>query len=189
MIVIAIILCVSVVSLPTMMHVIADVRTRTTMSSLSGLVQECRSFAIKHNRYVTVHFTTQSGQAVAYLQESTQTAALTSSMNGKQVFLGSGVTKYTTPAGLNAPGAMTGTQLWGSSYDDALNTNEITFNSRGLPCFYNTTNTPPTCDLNNGFVYYFTYQPPYGTNGWTALSISPAGRVKTWVWSGSKWGN
>lgn len=181
--VIAIIICISVVSLPTMLHVVADVRTRTTMSSLSGLVQECRSYAIKTNRIMTVHFTTKSGQTVAYIQDATESASLSSALNGKQLYLGHGVTKYTTPSG---PPALTGTVMWG---EGTPNTEDVSFNSRGLPCYYNTGSTPATCDLNNGFVYYFTYQPPFGANGWTALSISPAGRIKNWLWTGSNWGN
>jgi Tfp pilus assembly protein FimT len=181
--VISIIICISVVSLPTMLHVIADVRTRTAMSSLSGLVQEARSYAIKTNKIMTVHFTTKSGQAVAYIQDASQTASLGSAINGRQVYLGSGVTKYTTPSG---PTALTGTVMWG---EGTPNTNDVSFNSRGLPCYYNTGTTPATCELNNGFVYYFTYQPPYGANGWTALSVSPAGRIKNWLWNGTYWGN
>jgi Tfp pilus assembly protein FimT len=186
MIVIAIIICVSVVSLPTMLHVVADVRTRSTMASLSGIVQECRSYAIKTNKIMTVHFTTQGGQSVAYIQDAAApTASLANAEKGKVAYLGTGVTKVTTPTG---PSPLTATQMWQSS-TLTPNTNEISFNSRGLPCYYNTSNTPATCDLNLGFVYYFTYQPPYGANGWTALSVSPAGRIKNWMWSGSKWGN
>lgn len=186
MIVIAIIVCVSVVSLPTMFHVIADVRTRSTMASLSSIVQECRSYAIKTNKIMTVHFTIQNGQSVAYIQDAAAPASLANAEQRKVAFLGMGVTKATTPG----PPAMTALQMWQSS-TATINTNEISFNSRGLPCYYDATTTPPSCDpsLNYGFIYYFTYQPPYGANGWTGLSVSPAGRIKSWMWNGAKWSN
>jgi len=164
------------------------------MSSLSGLIQECRSLAIKTNKVMTVHFTVQSGQPVAYIEDANAPAALSSAQNNKVIFLGGGVTKYTAPAGSDAPPALTGSQLWGSNWSGTPNTTDVSFNSRGLPCVWN--DTTKACDVLDayqnsiaGFVYYFTYAPPYGANGWTGISVSPAGRVRGWFWNGTAWGN
>jgi hypothetical protein len=40
---------------------------------------------------------------------------------------------------------------------------------------------------SSGFLYYFKDMSQKGSKGWAALSISPAGRIKKWFWSGSNW--
>jgi hypothetical protein len=53
-----------------------------------------------------------------------------------------------------------------------------------LPCTYSGGNC-----TSAGFVYYFMDHRPMGRSGWAAVSISPAGRLKRWFWSGSTWVN
>jgi hypothetical protein len=36
-------------------------------------------------------------------------------------------------------------------------------------------------------VVYFTDTRTVGTPGWAAVTISPAGRVASWIWNGSSW--
>jgi Tfp pilus assembly protein FimT len=190
MIVVAVIMCICAVTIPSMLHSVAALRCRLTMSSLSGLIQQSRSYAIKRNKPVAVHFATVSGRSVAYIQDAAATASLANAIDSKKFYLGNGISQMDTPSGTNAPPQLTGEVLWGSG---TPSTGDIAFNSRGLPCFINTANTPPTCDMNDasgnapGYVLYFTYQPPFGQNGWSAISVSSAGRVKTWMASGAAW--
>jgi prepilin-type N-terminal cleavage/methylation domain-containing protein len=188
MIVVAIILCIVVVALPTMMHVIADVRTRSSMSNLGGVMQRGRSEAIRQNKTMTVHFGTTGPQVMAFAHAASD--PVTAPSKGDPVIaMGRGVQLFRTPpSGSGAPTELTGTLLWGSSTESAApdHAHDISFNSRGMPCLYDSTSG--ACDPK-GFVYYFTYQPPYGTNGWTAMSVSPAGRVKSWLWGGDIWRN
>jgi hypothetical protein len=39
----------------------------------------------------------------------------------------------------------------------------------------------------NSQVYYFYDNRPGSQQGWGAMSISPAGRLKKWYWTGSVW--
>lgn len=182
LVVLAIIFCVIAVSLPNSLHMVANFRARNSMSGLSGTIQRCRSIAISKNTTMTMHFGTTGGQPVAYVQDSSQAASLDSAL--AEMTIGNGVVRYATPSGAGAPSALTGTQLWGGLPDP--DTKEISFNSRGLPCFYDT--ATKNCGTD-AFVYYFTYNPPFGANGWAAVSVSRAGRVKTWLWDGSSWKN
>ena len=189
LIVVAMILCLTAVALPNLMHSVASLRCRLTMTSFSGLVQECRSYAIKTNKVVSVHFAKSGGETIAYIEDANLPAALGSAMDSKQMAIGQGVSMVTSPTGANAPPVLTGTVMWG---EGTPSSGDVSFNSRGLPCYWNTANTPPTCDLTDpsgdaGYVYYFTYQPPLGQNGWSALSVSPAGRIKVWTASGNSW--
>jgi Tfp pilus assembly protein FimT len=184
LVVLAIIFCVIAVALPNTLHMVANFRARNSMSGMSGTIQRCRSIAISKNTTMTMHFGTTGGQPVAYVQDASQEASLDSAL--AEDTIGNGVVRYATPTGASAPTALSSTQLWGSSLSDP-NTTEVSFNSRGLPCVYDIAGK--TCATEKGFVYYFTYQPPFGDNGWAAVSVSPAGRVKTWLWDGSSWIN
>jgi prepilin-type N-terminal cleavage/methylation domain-containing protein len=190
LIVLMVAMCVMAVATPTMLHIVADVRTRSTMSNLSGVVQRCRSEAIRQNKPMTVHFGVTGGEVSAFVHDAAD-AGTTPSVGDAQIVLGSGVQMFRTPpSGTGAPTELTGTLLWGTSAESAEpdHQHDVTFNSRGLPCYYDMSTTPATC-TSKGFVYYFTYQPPFGANGWTAISVSPAGRIKSWMWNGDAWNN
>jgi prepilin-type N-terminal cleavage/methylation domain-containing protein len=189
LIVIAMLLCLIAISLPSVMHSVAALRCRLTMTGLSGVVQQSRSYAIKNNKNMSVHFATSGGQTIAYLEDPSLPPALASAVESKEIALGQGVKLVAKPTGTNAPPELTGTFMWGE--DETPSTGDMSFNSRGLPCYWNTTTLK--CDAgtdasgNEGYVYYFTYQPPVGENGWSALSVSPAGRIKIWTASGNTW--
>jgi hypothetical protein len=40
---------------------------------------------------------------------------------------------------------------------------------------------------STGFIEYFKDNRIGGSGGWAAISITPAGRIKRWFWSGSAW--
>jgi hypothetical protein len=83
----------------------------------------------------------------------------------------------TTPTGPGAPDLIDTTALGYTAQ-----TGNISFNSRGLPCAYSS----GVC-TNYGFLYYFKDTSRMGAKGWAALSISPAGKIKKWFWSGTAW--
>jgi prepilin-type N-terminal cleavage/methylation domain-containing protein len=183
-IVCAIICCVSVIATPSMLQIVANVRTRSTMNNLSGIIQRCRSEAVRKNATWTVHFAISAGDVQVFDKDVNAGSTMASGDPG--TVLGNGVVMYRTlPSGGDVPTAFTASSLWGSSDTaPAPSSEDVSFNSRGMPCYY----SAGTC-LNKGFVYYFTYNPPFGSNGWAAMSVSPAGRVKAWIWDGHAWKN
>jgi prepilin-type N-terminal cleavage/methylation domain-containing protein len=182
LVVVMIILCITAVALPNTMHMVANYRARGTMGGMSGTIQECRSLAISKNQRIAMHFGLTGGETVAYLQYATEAPDYSKAL--KQMAAGGGVVMYRTlPGGAGAPSDLTASPLWTTTA--VSKSSDISFNSRGLPCW----DDSGVCSTGYGFLYYFTYQPPFGSNGWTAISVSPAGRIKTWLWDGSKWIN
>ncbi len=178
MVVLAIVLCISAYAIPNFMMAIANLRLRSGMSSLSSLFQNCRMMSIKQNTMYTVHFTTMAAGPVAYIQDASQTAAYSNS--AQQAQLGAPVTMDQNPSGTGAPTQMDSTLLG----FDPLKT-DPTFNARGIPCPYSS----GSCPAPKGFVFYFRGRRPLADDAWGAVSISPAGHVKTWFWNGSAWSN
>ena len=149
------------------------------MTSLGGVLQNCRMLAVKQNRTMSTHFqSTAYGSLtglIAYVKLATDTSAETTA--DSQVQLEEPVTRVITPSGPGAPAAMDITTLGFTPQ-----TGDPSFNTTGLPCSY----SGGAC-TNYGFIYYFHDSRPQAQMGWAALSISPAGRLKKWYWNGSSW--
>ncbi len=176
LVVLSILLIVGALAVPNFLNIIANSRLRSGMGSLSGLLQDCRMTAVKKNRIMSTHFSVMAHGPVAFVKLATDASGITSS--DPQVQLGAPVTKVTSPTGTGAPTALTSATLGFTPQTD-----DPSFNPRGLPCNWN----GAACAGNVGFVYYFTDTRPLNKNGWAAVSVSPAGRVKTWFWNGSAW--
>jgi Tfp pilus assembly protein FimT len=173
MIVIGIIMVVAAMAMPKLMTTIADVRLRGAINSASGIIQQARMLSIKDNLMQKVSYSNTTGGGFVYVKKTSDTSALNSM--DPQVQMGSAVVAYNTPTGIPALAA---TDL---SYTPVVVTS-VMFNSRGLPC-------SSTTVCGSGMVIYFTDSRRVGSPGWGAVSVSPAGRVKTWMWSGGRWGD
>ena len=56
---------------------------------------------------------------------------------------------------------------------------QIYFNARGLPC---SMGVGGVC-TPGGFVFYFQDQRPLGTNGYGAVAVTPAGRIRVYSYN------
>jgi len=176
LVVVSITMVISIIAIPNMMTVISDARLLGGGTNLSGLLQNSRTLAIGQNTTMTTHFTILGNGPVAYVKPADDTSPL--DHLDPQVQLGAPLIKVTTPTGSGAPAPLTTAQLGFNAV-----TTDPSFNSRGLPCAY----WAGVCSTT-GFVFYFRDNRSMGKSGWIAVSISPAGRIKRWIYSGSSWG-
>ena len=176
LVVVAILLVIAAMATPAFMNIIATTRLRASVGGLSGLLQNCRMVAVKTNRTMTVHFTAIAAGPVAYIKPAGDLSPI--SADDPQVQFGAPISKVTVPSGTGAPSELDPAVLGFTPI-----TPDPAFNARGLPCNYSST----ACTGNVGFAYYFRDSRTMNSNGWAALSITPAGRVKTWYWNGFQW--
>ena len=177
LIVMTLLLVIGAIAIPNMVTVISNARLRGGGTSLAGLLQNSRMLAVKENKTKTTHFTVLGNGPVAYVKNPTDASAI--SRTDPQAQLGAPLTRFVTPTGSGAPPALDSTTLGFTPVTD-----DPSFNSRGLPCLY----ASGIC-TNTGFIFYFKDTRPYGASGWIAVSISPAGRIKRWVWNRTAWGD
>ena len=199
MVVVAIALVLMAIAIPQMATSLTLAKWRGEMADLSGVFQSCRSQAVKNNQTEQLNFTTNHGVAVAYifdLSTDPSTLALdqdTESMlaKQKQVWMFSQFAQVSAPTGVNPP-PLTKGSMWGGS-DTSLPitpspstpaTNNLCFNSRGIPCTCPNTPAGYCTSITNGYAFYFTQG-----QQWGAVGVSPAGRIKTYFWNGEAWGN
>jgi prepilin-type N-terminal cleavage/methylation domain-containing protein len=188
LVVVAIMLVIAAFAIPMMTKTMDGVRLRGALGSASNIAQRCRIQAIKRNTSQRLHFSTVGSQVVLFVTDGTDAAASPTTAGNSlssQVWLGNQFSIPGAPTGAGAPPVLTSTQMWGTSTVVPQVNQDPYFSSRGLPCW------PPVAGgvcPNAGFVYYYRYQNA-GNTRWTATSISPAGRIQSWIWNGTAWGN
>lgn len=185
LIVVAIGLTITAIGLPVMSNAIATMKLRSSMTTVSGLLQNERMVAVQQNKTKTAcHYNwSEAPYSLIYFVKdaTTCTSSMTAAETDPQVELESPITPMATPTGTLAPTPIPDATLGLTS--DPL-TSDPSFNSRGLPCAY----SGGTC-ANNAFITYFKDNRIGGAGGWAAVTISPAGRINRWFWNGSAWTN
>jgi len=182
LLVVAIGLIVTVVGLPRMSAVIANMKLRSSMTTVSGLLQNNRMLAVHGNKTMTArHFSrTSSPFSLVYFVKDAADPSTSPATGDSQVEMEAPITPFDTPSGVGAPSAIANSDL---GLTVAPEITDPSFNSRGLPCAYSS----GTCTGNKAFIKYFKDNRVGGSGGWAAISITPAGRIKRWFWNGSSW--
>ncbi len=192
LIVVALIMVVAAMATPNIMNAIYNIRLRGAAGEVAGLLQACRQTALHDNRYYTIKPATVTGAQGAYVDLNYN--------NGFDNVAPTPEPLIQFPANVNVVSA------------GAPNTANLianccatftpqgagilpSFNARGLPCV-GLSNPPPANSLCNirdaggntvGFVYFLNQTRPFGAVGWAAVSVTPAGRIRVWTYSGSTW--
>jgi len=174
MVVLAIVGIMSAVAVPSLLTAVAHTRMRGAASNLAGLLQSSRMQAVKENRTKTLHFVTRGNVPFAFGKNVDDTSA-DSANTSREVQLGTSSFQLAVPSG--TPPVLTAAVL---SYTPLDYPELISFNPRGTPCKY----VSGVC-TTSGFIYYI--QDSSQTSAWSAVSISPGGRVKQWFWNGQAW--
>ena len=175
-VVVLISLIVGMIAIPNMVSVISNARLHAGVTSMSGLLQNSRMSAVKKNLTLTAHFGTLDGQTLVAFAKPANEAPVRATTD-LQAEWEAPVMMMGTPTGVGAPAEIDTTVLGFTPQ-----TTEPSFNTRGLPCVYDDGNC-----TNDGFLFYFKDTSRQGSQGWAALSISPAGRIKKWFWTGGSW--
>jgi prepilin-type N-terminal cleavage/methylation domain-containing protein len=186
LIVVFVVMVVAAIAIPNVLLAVSNIRLRASAGDLAGLVQQARILAAKNNTPYVVLFGTRNGAQIAYVRDARN--GLGNYVTGEPLmeFSGTSVPASGTPTGSGQPSAYvlvgdTGT----GSYD---NTNTLGYTGRGLPCNYDITTTPATCNTPavKYFVYYIT-DTRVGNPGWAAVVVTKGGRAKIVTWNGAVW--
>ena len=175
LVVVAIGLAVTATAIPSITTVVGNAKLRASMTSLSGLLQNCRMTAVQQNKAMTTYFQVQPTGLVGYVKLAGGSTTL--AKQDPQVDMQAPISKLIPPLAAGSP-AEIATGVLGFT----PRTETPSFNTRGLPCLF----AGGACD-NYGFIYYFKDRRITSPGGWAAISISPAGRIKRWFWNGSAW--
>ena len=173
MVVVGIALVVMAIAIPNIMTAISDYRLRSAASNLAALFQSARMKAIHDNRYYAVRYATVSGAKIAFVD-----------VNNNNTF-DNAEPNVQMPSGTSAV-------LGGGPSVGSLNLGwtpklpPVRFNSQGFACAV----SGALCSTNSGGYTVGFFQYVTDTRGkWAGVLVTPAGLVRSYVWTGSKWGN
>ena len=181
-VVVAVILIVSAIAVPAIRRTVAVYRLDTNGHDVASMLQEVRMAAVKNNQPYYAQYNVAglprnivvavpaSRTVAQYSPRTDPTVALSGNINFQAVAAGGGPPNHAqleTAMGLAAGGAQSG--------------GVIGFNARGIPCVTNAGNqwqcgtggAPPA----SGFEWFMQ---DAITGGWEAVTVSPAGRVRSW---------
>ena len=186
MVVVAMLMVIAATAAPTMTNVVSSARIRGTMSSMATYTPRARADAIRSNTTKSIWNELSNGEYFIYSANSADTAPGMNTADGLMP-AGKQVVYVGTPTGSNVPTVLDPTMAFGSSGVTVNTGTAISFNTRGMPCIWSS----GSCSTvgSQAFVWYFIFQPPFGSNRWAELSVSPAGRIKNWYWDGAAWKN
>ena len=183
LVVIAIMLVVAAVAMPYFIGYLSSYRLRGALTDTAGFLQQLRMEAVRRNATLQVTVGPQDrGRDVAWVDLPGGTA---NAYDPGEPYLE--LPTNVTVQNAGHPGDVTTVANFVAEPAATV----IKFNSRGLPCVLN----PPTsnnCENNDGtnqvgFVLYFKNVGAIGSPSWGALTISPAGRMRTWIWNGTSY--
>jgi prepilin-type N-terminal cleavage/methylation domain-containing protein len=185
MMVVAIALVAMAMAVPSVINTVNTAKLRGQMSDLSAIVQNCRSQAVQLNETQHLIFTTSGSQTLGYVDVPGSTLTMpTTTMT--QTWLPARMAKVAAPT--TTPTPLNSTTMWGDGLGTVPDTtDDIYFNSRGIPCGVVSSLTAYCAGISKGYVLYFTLTSNPGGTRWAAVGISPAGRVKTFFWNGGAW--
>jgi len=168
MVVVAILMIVAALAVPTLSRTIANYRLDAGGHSTASVIQQARLLAVKTNQVYFVNTDTVSTPDFVYIRTDTGARQ----HGDPSISISNDLTFQTTglPDHQQLDDYVQGT----TSVLQAAGT-AIGFTSRGLPCVASTT-TPP-CQQGVGFEWFIQNT---ASSGWEAVTVTPAGRIKSW---------
>ena len=195
MVVVAIVLILSAILAPKMTQIIDSQKLASNAQAYAGLLQQARARAVQDNHPYQVLISTANGFPMAYVDIAGNQTYVNSDPG---VQLDSPITVIDTgapsgfdtvtllniiPLNLETTPSMIG--------DNGASTPGLAFNERGLPCQRSvaggactnsttiTVGGTPTTTLV-AWVTYLQYVNGSGSTSWAAVTVTPAGRIRTW---------
>jgi prepilin-type N-terminal cleavage/methylation domain-containing protein len=184
LVVVAIILVISAVAAPNVIQALNAYRLRSALQGEVEIIQRARMEAMKDNRIKRVgNWWTCGGGAC--------NNAIFIDQNGNWMQDATETTAYRLP-----------TYIW-SGWGPSTNSMNLeftpswglpSFDARGIPCQFSGANNCPSNVGGQpiGFVSYLQFVEEGWWSNWAkvsyaAVSISPSGRIQTYIWDGTQW--
>jgi prepilin-type N-terminal cleavage/methylation domain-containing protein len=180
--VMAIMLAIAAIALPRFITAVSDYQLKSAMSQAAGLLQQQRMKAVALNTTLQLTpGTKDNGRSYAWVDLAGGTAAY--AVPDPIVELPKNISVVSS----GYPGdATTGLNYTAQNVSSAV----IKFNARGLPCVGTggacaNSITVGSTTQQVGFVLYFKNDKSFGVSSWGAVTITPAGRIRSWFYNGS----
>lgn len=197
LVVVAIGLVLAAVALPQAINMMHLYRLRNAGAEFEGIVQQARSRSVRDSTYYPVRYLNTTPITKAYVDLDKTTGALDTTCSSdtncdpfvswapevephQNGDFSAGVSSLETLV-------LAGASSSGVTFLDGFS-NPITFSAVGLPCVANTskicnTATTSAAEGNTVVAYYMLFENNV-TGQWEAVTVTPAGKIQKWSYSG-----
>lgn len=165
MLVCVVLVIISTLAVPNIMQVNANYKLDAAGHSVASLLQQARMQAVKTNLPAYAKYDTATN--IVFVTDDPTNAYAS---GNPDVALARGLSFQTAPPDHSQLDVYVG----GASPQILSN---IGFNARGLPCIANTTNPSVCPNVTSGFEWFVQNS---SLGGWEAITVTPAGRIKSW---------
>lgn len=173
LIVIAIILIISAIAFPKIQAATEGLKLRGTITDINGLMQQLRMQAVRANKSYTLKtLAATPGNGITLWIDTNGNGALDQGEPAIQLPLNTTLSNGAGGPALLPPNTAIPPYI-------VANAATVSFNERGLPC-----SNPPTCNTIAPYLIYFQQTRPSGTPGWGAITVTQAGRIKAYTYTG-----
>jgi len=197
-IVVIITLLVSAWAIPSALTSIRMAHLRGAASDYAGLLEQARIYSIRDNRYYSTYILAPAGNnpvAQAYVDMLPKVPTGASGNGGTSVAVGDPTITIESDVVLESVGAAPNTSNLVSQLLPAItpvtptdgSVTAPTFGPRGLPCTPISMTGGSVCDSSGGPTAYWTFLENSKLSSWQAVTITPAGRIQKWYYTGSVW--
>lgn len=197
-VVVIITLIVSAWAVPSALTSIRMAHLRGAASDYAGLLEQARIYAIRDNRYYSTYILAPSGNNLvtqAYVDMLPKVLTGASGNGGTSVAAGDPSITIESEIVLEPVSAAPNTSNLESLLLPATtpvtptdgSVTPPTFGPRGLPCTPVSMTGGSVCDSSGGPTAYWTFLQNSKTSSWQAVTITPAGRIQKWFYTGSVW--
>lgn len=196
-VVVVIILTIAGFAIPAVMSAMRQARLRGASSDYSGLLEQARIYAIRDNRYYSTYVLATAGSTIAQAYVDMLPKSSTGGSGNGGTSVTSGDPEITLSSEVveepvaNAPSTSNlESQLLPATTPVTptdTSATAATFGPRGLPCTPINVTGGTVCDSSGGPTAYWTFFKNVHSGTWQAVTITPAGRIQKWYYSGSSW--
>jgi Tfp pilus assembly protein FimT len=183
-------------SVPALNTTIRTAHLRGAASDYAGLLELSRIYAIRDNNYYATYILSPVGTSpVAQAYLDLPQGSPPAKNGGTGVATGDPTITITSEVVVEPVGSAPSTSNLESQLLPATtpvtptdtSVTAATFGPRGLPCTPLTLSSSVVCDSSGGATAYWTFLENTKTGAWQAVTITPAGRIQKWFYTGTVW--
>jgi Tfp pilus assembly protein FimT len=182
-------------AIPQVMTAVHTFRLRGTGTDFAGIAQTTRWRAIQDDRYYSARFIVQNGTLQAYVDIYPQNVngasgngpAGPAAPNDPRISITAEVSPQSqakAPNTANLQGQILPAGSPVVPLDGSSSTTPVTFGPRGIPCLPTATTGGTVCNSTGQPQAYWVFFQNTLTKAWGAVTVTPAGRIQTWYYSG-----
>lgn len=183
-IVVAVLLVVAGMAVPNFMAAMRSARIKGAVSAFAGLLQTERIRSVDSDTFYSAYIL--AGNPAKGFVDVAGLGATTIDPRDPQIQINSEVVQKTAGTAPNT-GSLQALFLPANAtvalYDGSVAVNPITFGPRGLPCYAGGAQVCKTHIAAGDVAYWIFFQDITSTN-WGAVTVTPAGRVRRWLFTG-----